>query len=98
MLNLKKNKKNAMKTILKKTDQKMISQLCQKNQRVKCYSINLTEKQREQADARKRKENNKTPIRKKFDKIQKNAKLKALQKRRNKREKMNYDKIRLKIC
>lgn len=84
---------------LKKIGEKMISQLCQKNQHVKCYSISLTEKQREQAEARKRKENNKPPIRKKFDEIQKNAKLKALQKRRNEREKKKtYDKIRLKIC
>ena len=50
-----------------------------KRERVKCYSISLSDEQHKQAADRKLKENNKSPIRKKFDRIEKQSKIRAMQ-------------------
>lgn len=65
----------------------MISPLYCKKEPVKCYSISLTNDQRQQAEERKRRKNNKNPTVKKFDELVKNAKIRELQKRRNERKK-----------
>lgn len=47
----------------------------------------MTNDQRQQAEERKRRKNNKNPTVKKFDELVKNAKIRELQKRRNERKK-----------
>ena len=68
-----------------------------KRERVKCYSVSLSDEQREQAADRKRKEDNKTPLRKKFDRIEKQSKIRAMQREFNKKQVPMENNLKLKI-
>ncbi len=68
-----------------------------KRERVKCYSISLSNEQHKQAADRKLKENNKSPIRKKFDRIEKQSKIRAMQREFNKKHVHLENNLKLKI-
>ena len=55
--------------------------LYKKRERVKYYSISLTDDERKLAKEMKRKEDEKSTIRKKFDLIEKHSRIRASQKR-----------------